>query len=85
MSSRPEAGDSCRLRQIVHLECMRGSHSLSAQWARRTKSRGPKGLQLEVRPRRVPTLLVFDENVDDGDFGGDDDDSMFVWPRPRSQ
>ena len=27
---------------------MRGSHGLSAQGARRTKSIGPKGLQLEV-------------------------------------
>ena len=32
---------------------------LSAQRARRTKSRGPKGLQLEVRVRRAPRLLVF--------------------------
>ena len=32
---------------------------LSARRTRRTKSRGPKGLQLEVRARRSPRLLVF--------------------------
>ena len=37
---------------------MRGSHGLSARRARRTKSRGPKGLQLEVGARRAPRLLV---------------------------
>ena len=31
---------------------LRGSHSLSARWARRTKSRGPKGL-----PLRAPRVL----------------------------
>ena len=31
---------------------------LSARRARRTKSRGPKGLQLEVGARRAPRLLV---------------------------
>ena len=38
---------------------MRGSHGLSARRARRTKSRGPKGLQLEVGARRAPRLLVY--------------------------
>ena len=33
-------------------------HGLSARRARRTKSRGPKGLQLEVGARRAPRLLV---------------------------
>ena len=33
---------------------------LSARKARRTKSRGPKGLQLEVGARRAPRLLVYD-------------------------
>ena len=33
---------------------------LGARRARRTKSRGPKGLQLEVGARRAPRLLVFD-------------------------
>ena len=33
---------------------------LSARMARRTKSRGPKGLQLEVGAQRAPTLLVLD-------------------------
>ena len=32
---------------------------LSARRAQRTKSRGPKGLQLEVGARRAPRLLVF--------------------------
>ena len=36
----------------------RGSHGLSAWRVRRTKSRGPKGLQLEVGARRAPRLLV---------------------------
>ena len=36
----------------------RGSHSLSAHRARRTKSRGPKGLKLEVGAWRASTLLV---------------------------
>ena len=31
---------------------------LSAPRARRTKSKGPKGLQLEVGARRAPRLLV---------------------------
>ena len=34
------------------------SHGLSARRARRTKSRGPKGLHLEVGARRAPRLLV---------------------------
>ena len=38
---------------------MRGSHSLSARRAQRTKSRGLNGLQLEVWAQRAPTLLVF--------------------------
>ena len=37
---------------------LRGSHGLSARRARRTKSRGLKGLQLEVGARRAPKLLV---------------------------
>ena len=37
---------------------MHGSHGLSARRARRKKSRGPKGLQLEVGARRAPRLLV---------------------------
>ena len=37
---------------------LRGSHGLSARRARRTKSRGPKGLHLEVGARRAPRLLV---------------------------
>ena len=37
---------------------MLGSHGLSARRARRTKSRGPKGLQLEVGARGAPRLLV---------------------------
>ena len=36
----------------------RGSHGLSARRARRSKSRGPKSLQLEVWVRRAPRLLV---------------------------
>ena len=47
---------------------LRGSHSLSAQRARRTKSRGPKGLQLEVGARRAPKLLVF----------------SYFWPPPQT-
>ena len=39
---------------------MRGSHGLSARRARRTKSRGSKGLQLEVGAQRAPRLLVLD-------------------------
>ena len=39
----------------IHL---RGSRGLSARRARRTKSRGPKGLQLEVGVRRAPRLLM---------------------------
>ena len=38
--------------------CLRRSHGLSARRARRTKSRGPKGLHLEVGARRAPRLLV---------------------------
>ena len=37
---------------------MHGSHGLSARRAWRTKSRGPKGRQLEVGARRAPRLLV---------------------------
>ena len=37
---------------------LRVSQGLSARRARRTKSRGPKGLQLEVGARRAPRLLV---------------------------
>ena len=37
---------------------LHGSHGLSAWRARRTKSRGPKGLQLEVGAQRAPRLLV---------------------------
>ena len=36
----------------------RGSHGLNARRARRTKSRGPKGLQLEVGARRALRHLV---------------------------
>ena len=35
------------------------SPSLSAPRARRTKSKGPKGLQIEVRVRRAPRLALF--------------------------
>ena len=42
---------------------MRGSHGLSARRARRTKSRGPKGLRLEVRARRAPRLLSIKINL----------------------
>ena len=55
--------DSCIIDVEVERRCwsnLRGSHGLSARRARRTKSRGPKGHQLEVRARRAPTLLVFD-------------------------
>ena len=38
---------------------LRGSHGLSARRARRMKSRGTKGLQLEVQAQRTPILLVF--------------------------
>ena len=49
--------------QILNSKCLKslchsGSHGLSAIRARRTKSRGPKGLQLEVGARRAPRLLV---------------------------
>ena len=37
---------------------MRRSHGLSARRVRRTKSRGAKGLQLEVGAQRAPWLLV---------------------------
>ena len=37
----------------------RGSHGLSARRAQRTKSIGPKGLQLEVRAPRASGLLVY--------------------------
>ena len=35
-----------------------GSHGLSVRKATRTKSRGPKSLQLEVGARRAPRILV---------------------------
>ena len=38
---------------------LRVSCGLSARTARRTKSRGPKGLQLEVGPKRGQRLLVY--------------------------
>ena len=37
---------------------LHGSHGLSAWRARRTKSRSPKGLQLEMGARRASRLLV---------------------------
>ena len=37
---------------------LRGSHGLNARRARRTESRGPKGLHSEVWARRAPRLLV---------------------------
>ena len=40
------------------MSLLRGSNSLSARRARRTKSRGPKGLQIEVEARRALRLLV---------------------------
>ena len=39
---------------VRRIWCVR--RGLSARRARRTKSRGPKGLQLEVRARRAPRL-----------------------------
>ena len=36
------------------LSPLRGSHGLSARRAQRTKSKGPKGLQLEVGSQRGP-------------------------------
>ena len=42
---------------------LRGSHGLSARRARRMKSRGPKGLQLENGARRAPRLLVVDNSI----------------------
>ena len=47
------------LKLLDFLIFLHGSHGLSGRRARRTKSRGPKGLQLEVRPQRGPTLLVY--------------------------
>ena len=41
---------------------LRGSHGLSARRARRTKSRGPKGLHLEVGALRAPRLLVHNKD-----------------------
>ena len=38
---------------------MHWAPGLSAPRARRTKSKGPKGLQLEVGVQRAPRLLVF--------------------------
>ena len=50
------------LTHVMVLACvmssLRGSHGLSARKGRRMKSRGPKGLQLEVGARRAPRLLV---------------------------
>ena len=43
---------------VSHSGYLRRSHDLSARRARRTKSRGLKGLQLEVRAWRAPRLLV---------------------------
>ena len=57
LSSRPMMNmrTICR---IWCVRCLRGSHGLGARRARRTKSRGPKGPQLEVGARRAPRLLV---------------------------
>ena len=49
---------SAQVMVLTRDESLRGSHSLSAWMARRTKSRGPKGLQLKVRARRAPRFLV---------------------------
>ena len=48
---------------------LRGSLGLSAQRARRTKSGGPKGLQLEVGARRAPRLLVWNIVVIQASWG----------------
>ena len=40
------------------MSSLRGSHVLSAHRVGRTKSIGPKGLQLEVGARRAPRLVV---------------------------
>ena len=69
---------------------MLGSHGLSARRARRTKSRGPKGLQLEVGARRASKFLVEDNGdsgdnvndcVDDVEEKEDKDDNIlcFIW------
>ena len=53
--------DSCIIDVEVERRCcstLRGSHGLRARRARRTKSRGLKGLHLEVGARRAPRLLV---------------------------
>ena len=42
---------------------LHGSHGLSARRAQRTKSRGPKGLQVEVGARRAPKLLVVNKRI----------------------
>ena len=47
-----------KLLYFSHRPNLRGSHGLSARRAWRTKSRGPKGLQLEVGAWRAPRLLV---------------------------
>ena len=39
-------------------ESLRGSNGLSARRAQRAKSRGPKGLKLEVGAQRAPRFLV---------------------------
>ena len=55
------AGDTLVSKQPAFLglfRYLRGSHGLSAQRAGRTKSRGQKGLQLEVGAWRAPRLLV---------------------------
>ena len=41
------------------MSLLQGSHGLSARRAQRTKSRGPKGLQLEVGARRAPRLVAY--------------------------
>ena len=56
MSFRSDLPEPNRCRPSCEKE--RGSHGLSARRARRTKSRGPKGPQLEVGDRRAPRLLV---------------------------
>ena len=56
---------------------------LSALRAQRAKSRGPKGLQLEVGARKAPRLLVHnkefdDNNVDDEDEEDEDEEDAVV-------
>ena len=47
-------GDGKKSATQREFQAARGSYSLSAQRARQTKSRGSKGLHLEVGPRRGP-------------------------------